>query len=122
MLLPVTIRSIIMSTQNQATAVKNPARVYSNVVLTVIAGLLSVIALDARRPDSALVQSASAQSAGDPETGGLVSAADQRKQIIAELRTVSGRLEKIESVLRGEIKVKVTEMPESKSAPGSDRK
>jgi hypothetical protein len=58
--------------------------------------------------------------AGQPDTseaGGLVSAADQRKVMIAELRKLGGRLEKIEAKLSSGISVKVTDMPEMKLPP-----
>ena len=43
--------------------------------------------------------------------GGLSNALEQRKQIIAELRTLNARMERIESKLAAGLNVKVTDMP-----------
>ena len=49
--------------------------------------------------------------------GGLSNALEQRKQIIAELRTMNGRLERIEAKLAGRLDVRVTDMPPIKLPP-----
>jgi len=79
----------------------------------VIAGLLAVIAFDPLRPSTALVSEAVAQQGPrtSVEDGALVSAAEQRKVMISELRNVSARLERVETALKGSLSVKVTEMP-----------
>lgn len=89
-------------------------RSYSNAALTVIALFLGVIAVDrvtAGAP-TANAQQRMSQPAGEPSEGGMISAQEQRKQMIAELRSVSQRLDRIEGALHKGISVKVTEMPE----------
>jgi hypothetical protein len=64
-----------------------------------------------------IVGGASSTPAG--ESQGLLSAADQRKTIIDELRATNSRLERIEGLLSKGLTVKVSEMPavrESKKA------
>ncbi|MDX9910753.1 MAG: hypothetical protein RBS39_02860 [Phycisphaerales bacterium] len=55
-----------------------------------------------------------------PSGGGLVSAADQRKLMIAELRSMSRRLEKLEARIDKGIDVRVTDMPEVRVQQKSD--
>ncbi|CAG0974501.1 hypothetical protein PHYC_01430 [Phycisphaerales bacterium] len=91
------------------------SRTYTNVILTVIAGLLAVVVL--ARPDGAL-PAARAQEyqpvAMEPpseDAAGRISAAEQRKVMIAELRNISARLERLESALSRVVNVKVVDMP-----------
>ena len=89
-------------------------RSYSNAALTVIALSLGVIAVDrvtAGAP-SANAQQRLNQPVSEPTEGGMISAQEQRKQMIAELRSMSQRLDRIEGALHKGISVKVTEMPE----------
>lgn len=96
----------------------NRSRSYLNGVLTVIAGLLALLVADRlSAPDASLGFTAAAVAQPDDESqpsGGLVSAADQRKLMIAELRKMSKRLDSIQSRLDSGLTVKVTEMPEIK--------
>lgn len=93
------------------------SRTYTNVVLTVIAGLLALMVL--ARPDAPAVSTASAQNAAQPEmadppgedAAGRISAAEQRKVMIAELRNIGARLERLESSLSRVVNVKVVDMP-----------
>jgi hypothetical protein len=48
----------------------------------------------------------------DPTEGGMISAAEQRKMIINELRALNARLGAIEASLGDGVNVTVTEMPE----------
>ena len=50
---------------------------------------------------------------GVEDPSGRISAAEQRKQIIAEIRQVSGRVERVEQILSRGLNVKVTELPAS---------
>jgi hypothetical protein len=105
-----------MQTPTNMPATTRSQRLYTNAALTIIAGLLGVIALDRSGP---LVSQANAQQhqpathgGGDDEAdAGRVSAADQRKVIIAELRNLSSRVDHLEGTLSKGISVKVTEMP-----------
>lgn len=92
------------------------SRTYTNVILTVIAGLLAGMVL--ARPDGT-VPAANAQGTVQPEAteppsedvAGRISAAEQRKVMIAELRNISARLERLESAMSRVVNVKVVDMP-----------
>jgi hypothetical protein len=92
---------------------------YTNGVLTVIAVLLGLnVAVNMGETPSVL-PAAQAQPA-DPEgpDTGLISAAEQRKVMIAELRRLGARMERIEAKLNSGLSVKVTEMPALKKDEG----
>lgn len=55
--------------------------------------------------------------AEDGSPGGLISAAEQRKQIISELREMSQRIGSVEGLLKKGLSVKVTDMPPLKLPP-----
>lgn len=94
-------------------------RSYLNIVLTANAALLGVIALGGLHhgDGASLTPTASAQPAltRSPEPGddsaGRISAAEQRKVMISELRALGIRLERIETTLGRGLSVKVTELP-----------
>jgi hypothetical protein len=83
---------------------------YQNAVLTAIATLLGLGLLE-RAGTTSLTTPPAAMAQEQPESGGLTNALEQRKQIIAELRAMNGRLERIEGRLAGRLEVKVTDMP-----------
>ncbi|MCA9288394.1 MAG: hypothetical protein KDA05_07410, partial [Phycisphaerales bacterium] len=107
------------------------AQRYTNGVLTAIAALLGLNlagqALDrghSLAPEAGIAQaqpeqyrrdgSANPRPTGvstDPTQGGLISAAEQRKLMLAELRNVVTRLSSIEQQLASGISVTVTDMP-----------
>jgi hypothetical protein len=112
-----------MSTAGQNT------RTYTNVALTAIAGLLAVLVVDRVTPPTAAAQPstvrnqpgavfAAAPAGDDGDSAGLANALEQRKQMIGELRAISGRLDRIEGALRGGINVKVVDMPPLKLPEG----
>ena len=73
---------------------------YTNAVLTAIAAFLGLLAIDRFVDRAAPLESvAMAQPEDEPGGGALVSAAEQRKQIIAELRNLGKRLDKLEARL-----------------------
>jgi hypothetical protein len=92
-------------------------RTYTNGVLTVIAVLLGMAVIG----QSSGPRSADAGQDGqvgvvggqslDEENSGRISAAEQRKAMITELRAMGSRLERIEAALAKGINVKVTSMP-----------
>ncbi len=91
------------------------SRLYTNLALTGVAVLLGAIALSGR-PLPAVESVAAAQ----PEAGlyndgneptGMVSAAEQRKIMINELRQISARIERLETAMNKGINVRVKEMP-----------
>jgi len=91
---------------------RHNARVYSNAVLTVIAGVMVLNWFSQGQGGASIASAQPADSefvADDPT--GRISAAEQRKQMIAELKAASARLERIESALARGISVKVTDMP-----------
>lgn len=85
---------------------------YTNGVLTVIAVLLGLnVAVDMGDSRSVLpAAQAQPADAGGPGTG-LISPEEQRRVIIAEIRRLGTRLERIEAKLNSGLSVKVTEMP-----------
>lgn len=88
---------------------------YMNVVLTVIAVCLGLLVVD-RYTDGQAAHAQSVQpTPGQPgRSTGLISAADQRKMIIAEIKKLGVRLEGIEKTMKTGLTVKVSEMPEIK--------
>lgn len=61
-------------------------------------------------PQAAIGQPATAM-VSDEENGGRVSAAEQRKEMITLLKSMSTRMDRIEAAMLKGINVKVTEMP-----------
>lgn len=107
---------------------------YTNAALTAIAVLLGLHLLQGS--GVSMVDTAQAQEgqrdkvtvvggrpAGDDAGSGLISAAEQRKAIISELRSINDRLERVESALARGINVNVKTMPaakeEAKAAPAA---
>ena len=74
----------------------------------VLGGMLLQPALSTAQP----TRTTSVRDDESVSGGGLVSAADQRKLMIAELRSISRRMEKLEAQLAKGIDVRVTDMPE----------
>lgn len=94
-------------------------RGYTNGVLTVIAVVLGLNVAVNLGDSRSILPAAAAQPTGPegPDTG-LISAAEQRKVMIAELRRLSVRMERIEAKLNSGLSVKVTEMPAMKKDEG----
>lgn len=91
---------------------------YLNAILTANAVILGVVALNSVTGSHGLDRVAQAQaSTGEESPDARTSAAEQRKQMIAELRHVSQRMERIEGALSKGVSVKVTSMP---PIPGLD--
>lgn len=99
-------------------------RTYTNMALTVIAGLLAINTFDRARTgfvgeaqaQPTTVRNAPGASAATPgfsedESSGRINPAEQRKQIVTELRSIGTRLDRVEAVLRTGLSVKVTELP-----------
>jgi hypothetical protein len=87
-----------------------PRRIgYLNAVLTVIAVMLGMLVVDR----VAFSPAAAVAGPGDDNPKGLISAADQRKIMISELKKLTTKMESLESTIKsGNLTVKVTEMPE----------
>jgi len=90
---------------------ENRQRLCTNVALTVIAGFLAINTLGVREGSWLSQAQAQASVPPDDDESGRISAAEQRKQIINELRALSVRLERLETQLNRGLSVKVTEMP-----------
>jgi hypothetical protein len=90
------------------------SRMYTNVVLTVIAGLLAVNAVTRSTGifDPSQAQAQNAAVVPPEEGAGLISAAEQRKVMITELRAIQSRLDRLESAMNRTLSVRVVEMPE----------
>jgi hypothetical protein len=95
----------------------------TNALTVIVAIMLGVLVLDRVEQRGIHGSGQAALASGQPESGGsLISAADQRKQIIAEIRVISQRLDAIDKRLAKPIQVKVVEMPvqkEKAAAPGN---
>jgi hypothetical protein len=117
-----------------STSTRRSPNWYTNVALTAIAVLLGLHLI--KGSGISMVDSAQAQEgqrdkvtivggrpAGDDSGAGLISAAEQRKVMISELRSINDRLERVESALARGINVNVKTMPagkeESKAAPAA---
>jgi hypothetical protein len=88
---------------------------YQNAALTAIAILLG---LNLVNSGGVTAPSAASAQPENESAGGLISASEQRKVMIAELRAIGGRLDRIESKLAaGGVNVKVTDMPALKLPP-----
>jgi TolA-binding protein len=88
-----------------------PSNKYLNSVLTVIAVMLGLLATERFFGSSATGQTAMAAPSEETDTIGMVNAADQRKQIIAELKTMNSKLDKLQGSIKSPMPVKVLEMP-----------
>lgn len=97
---------------------------YQNAMLTAIAILLAIGVIDRGTGNAAssLAQPSAASAQPQPTEGGLTNRLEQNKQIIAELRTLSSKLDRIESKLSSGISVKVTDMPPMKLPPDAKAK
>lgn len=103
-------------------------RAYTNGVLTVVAAILAGHMMSPAFGDGGVVgvgggggggAPAPARSGGsmpvngsnESDMGDRISAAEQRKMMIAELRNISARMDRIEAKLSEGINVRVTDMP-----------
>src|SRR5262245_13863494 len=84
---------------------------YQNAVLTLIAAFLGFSLIERAAVPALTEPSRAAAQPADPDQGGLANALEQRKQIIAELRVMNSRLDRIEAKLAGGLSGKVTERP-----------
>ena len=84
-----------------------------SVVLTMAAGaVLTLLVLGQSGGGSnALAQPAGRLSDSGDDAAGRISAAEQRKEMITQLRNISARLEHLESTIAKGISVKVTQLP-----------
>lgn len=101
-----------MNTPTQPT--RAPQRsAYQNIVLTAIATILGIGLVER---GVSVAEPALAQSE-QPDGGGLTNRLEQGKQMVAELRAMNGRLERIEARLAQRMDVRVVDMPPIKVAP-----
>ena len=92
-------------------------------MLTMAAGaVLTLVVLGQSGGGSiAVAQPAARLSDSGDDAAGRISAAEQRKEIISQLRNISTRLEHLESTIAKGISVKVTQLPaDSGSDTASD--
>jgi hypothetical protein len=102
-----------MNAQQDRSNVGRPttSRGYLNAVLTANAVLLGVIALGGLGITGGFARVSHAQNAAGEDVVSMISAADQRKQMITELRNMSQRLDKIDATLAKGINVNVKNFP-----------
>lgn len=109
-----------MNTQDQPAAVRPQS--YLNLVLTVIAVMLGLLVLGQYGTPTAAQSgvTTTTHAAGGPDADdgpgpdGRISAAEQRKVMIAELRTMSKKIDQMQDLMAKGLNVKVTQMPELK--------
>lgn len=100
---------------------------YLNIAVSVLTGVLAMNVLGSREPVGISTAQANAPAsappadAGDDSVNGRISAAEQRKQIIAELKTLNQKFDRVDSMLKSGISVKVTDMPASKEAKSESK-
>lgn len=105
----------VMNTQRHVARRPDP----STVLMAVIAVMLGYLVLDRVDARGVSGRGAAAVASGSQPDGqsGLISAADQRKQMIAELKLISQRIDAVERRLAKPLQVKVLEMPAQKEKP-----
>lgn len=86
---------------------------YLNGILTANAILLGLIVLGAS-PFSLTSAAHAEGQGGQPETG-MISAGEQRKQILNELKALNNKIERLENRLNKDLRVIVTQMPQADS-------
>ena len=86
-------------------------RGYLNAVLTANAVLLGVIALGGLGVNVGFSSVSNAQTGVSEGTENMISAAEQRKSMVTELRGISARLDKIDATLAKGVNVTVKNFP-----------
>lgn len=99
-----------------------PRHAYHNLMLTLLVAGVGVLIFD-RAPSGWSAMNVSTAMAQPPEedstdVSGRVNPADQRKQIITELRSLNTKVSQLEATIRRGIKI--TEMPQIQQPPKSD--
>jgi len=87
------------------------SRTFTSVAITATACVLALTMVSEGDENANVEAVAAAQQPSDDGEQGRISAAEQRKQIIAELKAVQTRMERLESLIAKGISVRVTEMP-----------
>lgn len=87
---------------------------YLNMILTVIAALLALLVI--RDPSPALSQAHAASPGATPK--GIQNPADQRFQMIAELRKINEKLDRLSGNFKGPVDVNVVKMPNGNGGNG----
>ncbi|MCC6228272.1 MAG: hypothetical protein IT432_03490 [Phycisphaerales bacterium] len=100
------------------TPTSRPRHAYHNLMLTLLVAGVGVLIFD-RAPSDGRVLGVSTALAQPPEEEivdptGRVNPADQRKQIIAELKSLNTKVSQLEATLKRGIKI--TEMPQQKDS------
>jgi len=98
----------------------NSGRRYLNGILTANAVLLGVLALNGAGLSLTSVSRAENEQprSNEADEGGRVSAAEQRKTMIAQLATLTQKVERLESLITRGVPVRVMEMPAGFSSKG----
>lgn len=106
------------------TPTSRPRHAYHNLMLTLLVAGVGVLIFDRAPSDSRLLNVSTAmaqppeEEAADPS--GRVNPAEQRKQIIAELKTLNTKVSQLEATIKKGIKI--TEMPKQKDAADAPTK
>lgn len=112
--------STARETQGPMSVMTRRQAAYLNIAVTVLTGVLAFNTLGNRGPSEALAQAyaAAPDGGGDETVSGRISAAEQRKQIIAELKAIQSKMEHMDGLLKGGITVKMADMPKQSSKDG----
>lgn len=105
----------------QAQPVEARTHSYLNLALTVIAVMLGLLVLgqygtptSAQSGVSTATRSSGPEDDDGPGPDGRVSAAEQRKVMISQLRSMSKKIDQMQDLMAKGLNVKVTQMPELK--------
>jgi hypothetical protein len=109
-----------MPASRTTTTNTNSDRRYLKVILTANAVLLGVLALNGAGLSLTSVSRAEHEQprSNEADEGGRVSAAEQRKTMIAQLATLTQKVERLESLMARGVPVRVMEMPAGFSSKG----
>jgi hypothetical protein len=93
---------------------------YQNAVLTAIAVILALGLIE--RHSGTVITEPAAASAQPESEGGMTNKLEQNKQMIAELRLLNQKLDRMDSRLAAGLNVKVTSMPPIQVNGGAEKR
>lgn len=104
-----------MSTPTPTAPSAHHPRNATPIMLGVVAALLGLNLVSTVMVGPGALESPAFAQQDEPNPTGFIAAAEQRKLMIAELKTLGARMERIEAAMKAGINVKVLSMPETAS-------